>query len=405
MNTQPLKDFRILELGAYIAAPYASSLLGALGAEVVKVEKPAGDDFRRKDNDRSPYFIQYNAGKRSLAVDLKAPEGVALVRALIPRFDVLVENFRPGKLNAMGLGPEDCARLRSDLVYASLTGFGAGGPLELRPAYDTIGQAFGGLYSILSDQGSAELSGTVMGDLISGIMTAMGVLAGLIGRSRSGEGQLIETSLMEAVSALTIDAMTQSFESGEDPSRQSRHPQAQNFCLKPASGEEIAVHLSSSEKFWARFVKALDRPDLADDPRFSVYRARETNYFELVAVVEAEFATRSADEWEQRLLAHDVPFGPVLTMSGYRNHPQTEWLEIIEPPVDGVSLVRPPWRFDGQRPERGGVTPRIGSDTRAIAAEVYDNARIDALIEQGVLFADEPTISATEPMKDAIAGF
>jgi crotonobetainyl-CoA:carnitine CoA-transferase CaiB-like acyl-CoA transferase len=165
MQHKPLTGIRILELGGYISLPYATSMLSALGADVVKVEKPGtGDDFRRGDNDRSPNFIQHNAGKRSLSVDLKSPAGVALVKALIPRFDVLVENLRPGKLAAIGLSRADCAALRPDLVYGSLTGFGNGGPLAQRPAYDTIGQSFGGLYSLSSNAGTAQLSGTIFAE-------------------------------------------------------------------------------------------------------------------------------------------------------------------------------------------------------------------------------------------------
>jgi len=367
MEHKPLKEIRILELGGYISAPYATSLLGALGAEVVKVERPVGgDDFRRQDNDRSPYFIQYNAGKRSLGVDLKKSEGVALVKALIPRFDVVMENMRPGKLAAMGLGQADCAALRPDLVYASISGFGSGGPLEQRPAYDTIGQAFGGMYSVLSDAGSAQLAGTPIGDLITGVAAAAGVLAGLVGRA----------------------AMTQYFDDGgRDPSRQSRHPQAQNFCLKTATGEDIAIHLSSSQKFWLSFLQALDRRDLADDPRFTTYNLRVANYFELVEIVEPEFAKKPASEWEERLMAADVPFAPVLTMSGYITHPQTRWLELLEPDRDGLQLLRPPWRFGGTRPERPGLAPKVGQDTREIAAEVYDQSRIEELIAAGILFA------------------
>ena len=390
MDHQPLRGIRVLELGAYIAGPYASSLLCALGADVIKVERPGtGDDFRRMENERSLYFMQYNAGKRSLAVDLKSAEGVALVKALIPRFDVVLENFRPGKLESIGLGAHECLALRPDLVYASVTGFGSGGPLEQRPAYDTIGQAFGGLYSVLSDEGSAQLSGTCMGDLISGLTIAMGVLASLVGRSSGGSGQHVETSLMEAVSTLTVDALTQYFDNGhKDPSRQSRHPQAQNMCLKTASGEDIAIHLSSSQKFWLAFLDAIDRRELADDARFTTYNDRVTHYEELVAVVEPEFLRRDAREWEERLLAADVPFGPVLTMSGYLSHPQVQWLEVTEPERNGVALLRPPWRFGGVRPERPGAAPRVGEHSREIAAEVYDAARVDELVSAGVLFAD-----------------
>ncbi len=390
LRNKPLTGIRLLEIGGYIALPYGSSLLSAMGAEVVKVEKPGdGDDFRRHINDASPFFVQYNAGKRSLGVDLKNPQGVALVRALVPRFDVVLENLRPGKLTALGLGPEDCAELRPDIVYASVTGFGNGGPLERHPAYDTIGQSYGGIYSLLGDPGSAQLSGTIFADLITGLATATGVLAALVGRATSGTGQHVETSIMEAISALTVDAMTQYFETGSDPSRQSRHPQAQNFCVKTASGEDIAIHLSSSEKFWQRFCQAIERPELTADPRFLRYRDREANYFELVPIVEAEVGKKSRQEWEKLFTELDVPFAPVLTMSGYAAHPQVEWLDLIERPSgDGIPLVRPPWRFGGDRPDRGGAAPRVGQHTREIAAEVYDEAHIDDLLTAGVLYAD-----------------
>ncbi|MGV9790530.1 CaiB/BaiF CoA transferase family protein [Streptomyces sp. NPDC003435] len=390
MQHKPLNGIRILELGGYISAPYASSLMCALGAEVVKVERPGtGEDFRRHKNDRSPYFIQYNAGKRSLAVDLKTPEGIELVKALVPRFDVVLENLRAGKLASLGLGQAECAALRPDLVYASVTGFGNGGPFAQRPAYDTMGQSVGGLYSLLGDAGAPQLTGTILADLVTGLSTATGVLAALVGRAASGTGQHVETSIMEAVSTITADAVSQYFDDDHrDPTRRSRHPQAQNFCLKSSTGEDFAIHLSSQQKFWHCLVTALDRHDLAEDPRFATYPDRERNYFELVEIVEAEFRTRPAREWEKRLTEADVPFAPVLTVSGYINHPQTEWLELVEPETNGVSLLRPPWRFDGTRPDRGGVAPRVGQHTREIAGEVYDDSRVDELLAAGVLFTD-----------------
>jgi crotonobetainyl-CoA:carnitine CoA-transferase CaiB-like acyl-CoA transferase len=404
MQHEPLRGVRVLEIGGYISAPYATSLLAALGADVIKLERPGtGDEFRRQEDDRSVYFVQYNAGKRSLAVDLKHPDGVALVRALIPRFDVVLENLRPGKLDAIGLGYDECTALRDDIVYASVTGFGNGGPLEQRPAYDTIGQAYGGLYTILSDAGAPRLSGTCMTDLLTGLTAAAGILAGLVGRSASGSGQRVETSLMEAVSTVTIDAITQYFDDDHrDPSRQSRHPQAQNFCLKTATGDAIALHLSSSEKFWRAFTDAMEREDLATDPRFASYNTRVANYFPLLEIVEAEFAKRSYHEWEERLLQSDVPFAPVITVSGYIGNPQTQWLQLIEPEQRGVSLVRPPWRFQGSRPSRAGIPPKVGQHTREVAGEVYGHARIEELLASGVLFeSDQPY----NPRPNRPAGF
>jgi crotonobetainyl-CoA:carnitine CoA-transferase CaiB-like acyl-CoA transferase len=388
MQHKPLQGIRVMELGGYISGPYATSLLCALGADVVKVEKPvSGDDFRRSIDDRSPYFIQYNAGKRSLSVDLKRPGGVALVKRLVPHFDVIVENMRPGKLEALGLGAKDCAELRPDLVYTSLTGFGEGGPLAQRPAYDTIGQSFSGLYSLLGDEGHPQLSGVILGDIVTAISTAMGVLAALVGRGRTGEGQHLQTSIMEAVSMLTVDQFTQYFEKGHrNPSRQSRHPQAQNFCLRTASGEFVAIHLSSSQKFWSGFAQAIGRPELSDDPRFATYPERVVNYFDLVELVEPQLLLHTLEEWTKILTEHDVPFAPVLTVGGFAEHPQTQWLELIEPEKDGVALVRPPWRFGGERPTRESRAPRVGEHSLDVASEVCDDAHVRELVETGVLY-------------------
>jgi len=387
MQHKPLENIRVLELGGYISAPYASSLLCALGADVVKVESADGDAYRFKQDDRSPFFRQYNAGKRSMGVNLKSPDGLELISDLLPRFDVLLENMRPGKAAALGLGSERCAELAPSLVYASVTGFGSGGPLEQRPAYDTIGQAVGGLYSVLSDAGTPQLSGTCIADLITGLTTTTGILAGLVGRTATGKGPRVETSLMEAVSTLTIEAMTQYYDKEHsNPTRQTRHPQAQNFCLATSTGENIAVHLSSSEKFWGCMLEAIDRKDLADDPRFLTYRDRVEHYFELAEIIEAEFLRKPSDYWEERLISADVPFSPVLTMGDFVEHPQVKWLELLEPEKDGLSLLRPPWRFDGERPERAATAPKLGQHTREIAAEVYDRSRIEQLFEEGTLF-------------------
>jgi crotonobetainyl-CoA:carnitine CoA-transferase CaiB-like acyl-CoA transferase len=355
---------------------------------VVKIERPeVGDDFRRLQNERSPYFRQYNSGKRSLAVDLKQPEGVALVEELLPRFDAILENMRPGKLAAIRLGPDVCRARNPDIVYSSITGFGAGGPLAARAAYDSIGQSFGSLYSVLSDAGAAQLSGTCLVDLVTGLSTATGVLAALVGRGHTGLAHHVETSMMEAVSTVTIDALTQYFEDGHrDPIRGSRHPQGQVFCLRTASGESIVVHLSSSQKFWLGLLEAMGRTELADDPRFADFASRVEHYAELVPIVEAEFLKQPANRWEELLTAADVPFAPVLGMGGYLQHPQTEWLDLAEPEADGVSMIRPPWRFDGRRPRRTAPTPTVGQHTREIAGEVYGSDRIEELLAVGILF-------------------
>ncbi|MGU3498694.1 CaiB/BaiF CoA transferase family protein [Mycobacterium sp. C31M] len=387
MEQLPLRGLRVIEFGGYIAGPYATSILCSLGADVIKIERPGpGDDFRRNVDDASLYFKQYNAGKRSLAVNLKSERGVALVKALVPTADAIVENMRPGRMTALGLGPEELTRLKPDLIYTSVTGFGEGGPMAQRPAYDMIGQAFGGLVHTLSDAGNARLVGTCLADLVTGLSTATGVLAALVG-NRHTVGWQVDTSITEAVSTLTIDAMTQLCESGIAPTRQSRHPQALNFCLRTADDQFIVLHLSSSEKFWRSLTAAIERPDLLSDPRFGSFNERMADYAALTPILELEFVKRPAAHWHKLLLDFDVPFAPALSMDGFRRDEQVQWLDLLEPESEGVQLVRVPWRFGGERPQRTGSAPRVGQHSREIAVEVMDAGDVDALIEQGVLFS------------------
>lgn len=396
-RTLPLKGIRVLEAGAYISGPYAGSLLAALGADVVKIEPiRGGDAFRRGVDVASPYFVQYNAGKRSLAVDLKRPEGMALVKSLIPRFDVFIENSRPGVMDRLGLGYDDCVALNPGLVYSSASGFGDGGAYRDRAAYDSMGQSMGGYYSIMNDGDAPRLTGTCVADLITAIAAAMGILAGLVGRGLDprGRGVLTQTSLLEAMSTLTIDAMTQYHETGATPTRQSRHPQAQNFCLPTRAGGSITLHLSSSEKFWQGLARAMGRAELIEDPRFATYTDRMAHYFALKPIIEAEFLKRSRAEWEDLLIRHDVPFAPVLTVEELASHPQTEWLELLEPARDGNVRVRPPWRFAGQRPSRAFDAPHIGEHSRDLALEVLAPAEVDRLLAEGVIHQGARTATA-----------
>lgn len=388
-KTQPLAGIRVLDFGAFIAGPYAASILAMLGAEVVKVEPPRGGDaFRRGLGSADPYFVQTNAGKKSLAVDLKAPEGLALVKALLPGFDVLIENSRPGVMDRLGLGAEAVRAINPAIVYSSVSGFGDGGPLRDRAAFDTIGLAMSGFLSIMADEGEPRLAGTCVGDLATALVSVIGIMAGLLGRQRSegGTGTEVKSSLLEAMSALTVDAMTHAFESGTNPHRESRHPIAQSFALKCSDGGALAVHMSSSQKFWEGFARAMRRPDLIEDARFRSYPDRKAHYFALRPIVQAEFSRHDRAEWERRLIAADVPFAPIVTGLELIEHPQMQWLEMYDPPRDdGLRLLRAPWRFEGRRGGKSGDAPEVGAHTRILAESVLDPAEVNRLLASGVL--------------------
>lgn len=396
-TAQPLAGIKILEIGAYISAPYAGAILQSLGADVVKIEPPEGEAFRRADDNRNAYFIQYNSGKKSVAVDLKSPDGLDVVKSLLPQFDVLIENMRPGKMAGLGLSESVCRGINPQLVYASVSGFGSGGPWVSRPAYDTIGQSMGGIYSIMNDAHQPRLTGTCIADLITGISTAMGILAALLGRERSSDrqGALMETSLLEAMSTLTIDAMTQAYEVDEDPVRNSRHPQAQNFCLETAAGGGITMHLSVSQKFWGALARAIGQEELIKDPRFLTYDDRRVpaHYEEIVRIMTEAFAKRSRSDWERILTEHDVPFAPVLTMHEVAEHEQTKWLDMLGPQVGDLPLVRVPWRFDGVRPARSDKPARVGEHTLEVLAQVRTPAQLEALVQRGTIV---PAVAESE---------
>ncbi len=196
------------------------------------------------------------------------------------------------------------------------------------------------------------------------------------------------------MSSLTIDAFSQYNETAKAPTRQSRHPQAQNFCLVCAGGDAITLHLSSSQKFWQSLTRAMGMPELATDPRFKGYYDRMAHYFDLKPIVEAAFLEKTRDEWMTLLIAEDVPFAPVLTIEELAHHPQTEWLELLEPERDGMLLVRPPMRFNGKRPERAFDAPEVGEHSRELAAEFCDQEALAQLIADGVIVQYEEKAKA-----------
>jgi crotonobetainyl-CoA:carnitine CoA-transferase CaiB-like acyl-CoA transferase len=239
----------------------------------------------------------------------------------------------------------------------------------------------------MNDVGDEKLLGGAAADLMTSLAATIGVLAALVGREHADgrKGMLVQTSLMEAMSALTIDAVTNFYEQGVTPTRQARHPQAQAYCLATSDASAITLHLSVSDKFFQGLACAMDRSDLALDPRFANYRDRLKNYGELETILKQEFLKRSRREWEGLLTRADVPFAPVLSIAEVIAHPQTACLDLMEPVREGLALVRPPVRFDGRRPDRAFPVPKAGQHSREIAMSVLPPKEVERLLALGVI--------------------
>lgn len=354
-NKGPLAGIRVLDLTRVLAGPYCTMFLGDLGAEVVKVEQPGvGDDTRGWGppfaGGESAYFLCTNRNKKSLTADFKSADGIALVRKLAERADVLIENFRPGAMDRLGLGEKELHEKNPRLVYASLSGFGADGPMADIPGYDLIVQAWGGLMSVTGTAESGPLKvGVAIIDLVAGLMLGKSIVAALYAREKIGVGQKIDTSLLEAEVAALINAGSNYLVGGKVPGRWGNaHPTIvpyQSF----QTADSFLVLGAASEAIWKRLCPALGRGELADDPRFAKNADRVEHRQELVALLGEIFLTRTTAAWVAALTEADVPCAPVQTIDQVFAAPQVlhrdMLVEIDHPTAGTVRLAGIPVKF------------------------------------------------------------
>ncbi len=342
-----LEGIRIVEVASYVTGPYAAVLLADLGADVLKVEEPEqGDPFRGwGEGNYSPTFCSLNRNKKSVALNLRTEAGRAALLRLLETADVLIENHRPGVADRLGFGYEAVRSRNPRLVYCSITGFGATGPYQDRPGYDTIGQATSGLLSLLTDLEAPAPVGISLADHLTGLYACYGILGALMARGRTGEGQRIETSLLQATVSFVGENAARYFASGHTPRRESRVRLAQVYAFTAGDGRPFVIHLSSPRKFWEGLTEAMGRPEWRDDPRFSTLRGRQAHYRELSAELAQAFTTASRSEWLERLSRYDVPCAPLNTLEDVFRDPQVQHLGLrirIEHPSRGqVELVAP----------------------------------------------------------------
>jgi crotonobetainyl-CoA:carnitine CoA-transferase CaiB-like acyl-CoA transferase len=341
----PLDGIRVLDLTRVLAGPYCTMFLGDLGAEVVKVEQPGvGDDTRGWGppftGGESAYFLCVNRNKKSVTVDLKSKEGVALLRRLAEHADVLIENFRPGAMERLGLGEKELRAINPKLIYASLSGFGADGPMSDAPGYDLIVQAWGGLMSITGPaDGEPSKVGVAIIDLVAGLMLGKSIAAALFAREKLGVGQKIDTSLLEAEVACLINVGSNYLVEASIPRRWGNaHPSIVPYqSFKTADG--YLVIGVASEGIWRRFCQAIGRAEWADDSRFEKNSNRVENRSLLIGLLAEIFLGRSTDEWLKLLNSAEVPCAPVQTVDQVFKAPQVlhrEMLLQVEHPTAGI---------------------------------------------------------------------
>ncbi|SEL87383.1 Crotonobetainyl-CoA:carnitine CoA-transferase CaiB [Nonomuraea pusilla] len=361
-----LSGLLVADFSRVLAGPYATMLLADLGAEVVKVERPgAGDDTRAWGppyaGGEATYFLAVNRNKRSIALDLRDPAGLETARALAARADVLVENFRPGTMDRLGLGHDALRPLNPGLVYCSITGFGSGEGAGL-PGYDLIAQAVGGLMSVTGEPGGpGTKAGVALVDVVTGLHAALGVLAALRHRDRTGEGQRVEVSLLSSLlSALTNHASAYAAAGVVPRAMGNRHPSIVPYEVFEAADRPIVIAAGNDRQFRA-LCEALERPGLAADPRFATNAGRVAARDVLVAELNAALAARTADEWFGLLTAAGVPCGPINDLAGAFSLAERLGLEpAVE--VDGVGQVADPIRLGATPPSYRRRPPRLGED-------------------------------------------
>lgn len=393
----PLDGIRVLDLTRVLAGPYCTMFLGDLGAEVVKIEQPGrGDDTRSWgppfQGGESAYFLCVNRNKRSVTLDLRTPDGIGLLRRLALQADVLMENFRPGTLAGWGLSEAEIRRDNPRLIYASLSAFGSSGPMKDRPGYDLAIQAWGGLMSVTgAADGEPSKVGVAIIDVVAGLMLGSSIAAALYAREQTGEGQRIETSLMEAEIASLINAGSNYLVTGKVPGRWGNaHPNIVPYQSFPTADGHLVVAVAN-EAIWARFCQGVGKPELAADPRFDTNAHRVENRDVLIALLDSMFRTRTGREWVELLNDAGVPCSPVQDIRQVFDSPQvraTEMLREVDHPTAGtVRMAGLPVKFSGTPASIRLAPPRLGEHNDEVLKDwlELDDAAMAELRDKGTL--------------------
>jgi len=389
----PLSGIRVIDATHMLAGPYCTWLLGALGADVIKIERRGAGDFTRIiapfRDEKSIYFMSVNRNKRSLTLDLKSPRGKEIFAKLLAGADVFVENNRAGVMDRLGFGYDAAAKINPRLIYASISGFGQTGPYKHKPSFDAIAQALSGMMSITGEEaGPPARVGASIGDIGSSLFATIGVLSALQQRERTGRGTFVDVAMLDCQLALMENAIARYLNAGEEPRRLgSRHPLIAPFQAFATADEPIAVCVDTNEQ-WLRLCGALERPDLLTDTRFPNGSARAANHAELEPVLAALFATRGRDEWLAILDEADVPASAINSVPEALADPQVVSRNMVAevPAGSGRRFVGVPIQMPKTPLPQEKAPPELGEHSDAILQDLgFSSEDIEALRAEAVI--------------------
>jgi crotonobetainyl-CoA:carnitine CoA-transferase CaiB-like acyl-CoA transferase len=376
-----------------VAGPYAGSLLGDLGCEVIKVELPGEGDTHRGRNPKyegyGPSFRALNRNKKSITLNLREGKGREILLALLKTGDVLIENFRPATRRRLGLEYEELAQLNSKLIHCSISGYGQSGPYRDKPGFDTIGQALSGMMSLVTDLDDPKVAGVSFVDHSAGIFAAHGIMAALLARQKSGRGQFVDVSLLQVAVAFIESHVADYLNGGEAVSREN-FPKGRIYSLLDSEGRPFMVHLSGHNKAWEGLLRAAELDRLVGDPRFASRRHRTERHDEIVGILREKFRAKPRSYWLPRLDANDIPNAPINTIAEVFDDPQIRHMGIpktIHHPAMGTSnLVGSPIGLSGTPPKFYRAAPLLGEHTEEILGRLgYDARAVAELRAAGII--------------------
>jgi crotonobetainyl-CoA:carnitine CoA-transferase CaiB-like acyl-CoA transferase len=400
----PLEGIRVVDLSSMLSGPWATDILGDQGADVIKVEPPGKGDHVRSLPNRSggmaSMFVNVNRSKRSITIDLKSDAGRRLLERLVATADVVVQNFRPGVVERLGIGYDDLRAVNPGLVYLSISGFGEQGPYAGRRVYDPVVQALSGLTTIQagSDTERPRLVRTILPDKLSAVTAAQAITAALVARGRTGEGQHVRLSMLDAVMAFLWASDMGAYTFVDQPVAPEKAASFIDLIYETADGWMTMSTMSNAE--WAAFCRVAGREDLVEDPRFATPAARDANVNERLELVQSILLARTAAEWLEILPAHDVPCAPALRRFELIDHPQVvasgSIIETEHKVAGRLRQARVAARFEGTQvaPPRGA--PLLGEHTAEILAELgFDDTERETLLASGAVGPAERELTPT----------